>query len=221
MKHKDQNDTLRGGGIIPASAVILGGGSGRRMGGNKLFLAADGQLLFERILFRLSPLFQKMIISVGPEDRKPFENLLETRYPKENFQIIVDTHQGRGPLEGLASTLENIDTDWAFLIGCDMLQVQEIIVRTMWTARKDESQVICARLKGFLEPLHAFYSVSCLSAVREALASGQRKLKSFYDVVNVTVVEERTLSHLPGYRRSFQDANTPEELHRMLHPRIQ
>jgi len=212
---------IRGGGVIPASAVILGGGSGRRMGGNKLFLAAEGQLLFERILFRLSPLFHKMIISVGPRDREPLEELLKIRYPKENLQIVEDTQQGRGPLEGLASALEYMDTEWAFLIGCDMLQVQQIIVQTMWMARKDESQIICARLKGFLEPLHAFYSVSCLPMIKKNLSSGHRKLKAFYHEVNLTVVEEESLMHLPGYGRSFSDVNTPEELARLLDPRFQ
>ena len=93
-------------------------------------------------------------------------------------------------------------------------------MRTMWTARRQDSDVICARLGGFLEPLHAFYSASCLPAVQEALISGQRKLKSFYDSVRVTVVEEITLSHLPGYRRSFMDVNTPEEFLRMMDPRL-
>jgi len=132
----------------------------------------------------------------------------------------VDSCKGKGPLEGLASALEGMRTDWAFLTGCDMLQVQEIIVRTMWAARRQDSDVICARLGGFLEPLHAFYSVSCLPNVRQALISGQRKLKSFYDTVHVTVVEEYTLTHLPGYRRSFQDVNTPEELLRMMDHRL-
>lgn len=193
---------------------------GRRMGGNKLFLAAEGNLLFNRILSRLSPFFAETLIAVGPEDRDPLEKLLSGRGSKWPVKVTVDACKGRGPLEGLASSLEALGTDWAFLIGCDMLQVQEVIVRTMWTARRNDSDVICARLGGFLEPLHAFYSVSCLPAVGKALISGQRKLKSFYDWVNVTVVEENTLSHLPGYRRSFQDVNTPEELLRMMDHRL-
>ena len=220
MERKTTVETTGGSGILPASAVILGGGRGRRMGGNKLFLAAGGALLVERVLSRVAPWFSGVLLAVGPDDREPLEKLLAPFRGRWPLRVVVDATPGRGPLEGLAAALEALDSDWAFALGCDMPLVQEAVVRALWNARGPESQVACARLDGFVEPLHAFYSVSCLPAIRRALARGERKIKSFYDEVNVTVVEEESFRCLPGYRRSFSGVNTPEDLLRLMNPRL-
>lgn len=204
--------------MIPASAVVLGGGMGRRMGGNKLFLAAEGVLVLERVLTRLAPWFEEIILAVGPDDREPLETLLCPVPDDWHLRIVVDEHPGRGPLEGLAVGLEALRTEWAFLVGCDMPWVQEAVVRSLWRAREKASDVVCAELDGFLEPLHAFYSIYCLSRVRGALTEEKRRLKAFYGDVKVTVVEEEVFGPLPGFRRSFRGMNTPEDLQRLVDP---
>lgn len=186
------------------------------MGGNKLFLAAGGQLVLERVLARLCPWFQEVILAVGADDFEPLQKLLGPVMESSRLRLVVDEEPGRGPLEGLAVGLEAMTADWGFLVGCDMPLVQEAVVRTLWRAREKDSDVVCARLDGFLEPLHAFYSVHCLREVRRALERGTRKVKGFYDAVKVTVVEEEDLRVLPGYRRSFQGMNTPEDLRRFV-----
>jgi len=208
----------QGSGILPASAVILGGGRGKRVGGNKLFLSVGETLLIERVLSRVMPWFQETVIAVGPDDLESLERLLEPVRDRLPVRIVVDSEPGKGPLEGLAASLEKIGTEWAFVIGCDMPLVQEAVVRVLWNARTPKSQAVCARLGGFLEPLHAFYSASCLPLVREVLAKGERRIKSFFGEVVLTIVEEEAFRSLPGYRRSFSGVNTPEELLRLLNP---
>ncbi len=197
---------------LPVSAVILGGGQGRRMGGNKLFLSVDGTLLLERVLDRLVPSFQEVVIAVGPEDEEPLRRLLGSVSRRLSLKIAVDARPGWGPLEGLAAALRAMESEWAFVVGCDMPWIQEAVFRAMWTYRREGSDVLCARIDGYLVPLHAFYRRSCLGAVGKALAAGERRLKAFYDDARITVVEEESLCPLPGYRRSFRGLNTPEEL---------
>lgn len=201
-----------------ASAVILGGGRGKRMGGNKLFLAVDEVFLVHKVIKRLSEWFSKVLIVVSEEDREPFiqtrGKLLETL----DLKVIVDKQPGLGPLEGLATSLEHIDTEWAFVTGCDMPSINEAVLRTMWNHKTETGSVICASLDGFIEPLHAFYRKGCISSIRSNLRQGNRKLKSFYKDVDVTRVSEISLRHLPGYRTSFASINTPEELRSWLDP---
>ncbi len=218
---RERKTELNGGSrILPASAVVLGGGRGRRMGGNKLFLSAGDNLLIERVLSRIMPWFQETLVAVGPDDLESLERLLAPVRDRLPVRIVVDSEPGKGPLEGLAVSLAAIRTGWAFVIGCDMPLVQEAVMRVLWNARTPESQAVCARLGGFLEPLHAFYSASCLQAVRKALATGERRIKSFFGGVSLTVVEEEAFRSLPGYRRSFSGVNTPGELLRLLNPRL-
>ncbi len=206
--------------VIPASAIILGGGKGRRIGGNKLFLSVDETLLIERVISRLSGWFNEIVIAVGPKDKETLENILNPVREQWNLRIVVDAHPGNGPLEGLATGLENLRTEWAFAIGCDMPEIQEAVLRSMWQAKQADSSIICARLNGFIEPLHAFYKTACLPAIRNSLFSKKRKLTSFYGDVNVTIVPEDSLKVLPGYRRSFRGINTPEELRNLINPRL-
>lgn len=218
MKKRFSPDIYGGSGVIPASAVVLGGGMGRRIGGNKLFLAAEGVLVLERVVTRLSPWFGEIILAVGPDDCEPLDRLLSPAMYRRPLRVVVDSQPGRGPLEGLAAGLGALRTEWAFVVGCDMPWVQEAVVRSLWRAKEIDSNVICARLNGYLEPLHAFYSVHCLPEVRKALAEDRRRLKSFYDDVKVTVVEEEYFRALPGYRRSFRGINTPEDLQQFVNP---
>lgn len=209
-----------GNGILPVSAVVLAGGMGKRMGGNKLFLAFNGSLILERVLWRLSGWFKEIIIVVGPDDKDPLENILDPVKNHLNLKVVVDKNPGRGPLEGLATSLENISTEWAFVVGCDMPGINEAVLRTMWQAKQEESAIICARINGYVEPLHAFYRSVCLQAIRKKLASGNRKLTSFYEDTNVMKIHEDALSLLPGYRNSFKSVNTPEELKNFFSPLI-
>jgi molybdopterin-guanine dinucleotide biosynthesis protein A len=201
-----------------ASAVILGGGRGKRMGGNKLFLAVDEIFLVHKVITRLSEWFRQVLIVVSQEDRDPFiktqGKLLET----PDLTVIVDKQPGLGPLEGLATALEQINTEWAFVAGCDMPSINEAVLRAMWGHKTETSSIICASLEGFIEPLHAFYRKDCIYSIRSNLEQGKRKLKSFYRDENVTRVDEISLKHLPGYRTSFASINTPEELRSWLDP---
>lgn len=186
------------------------------MGGNKLFLSLRGERLLHRVLSRVAPWAEEVLVAVAPEDRSPLEELLVEREPPCPLRVVEDAHPGRGPLEGLAVALETISAPWAFVLGCDMPLVREGVVRILWGARRPGSDVICAELGGYLEPLHAFYSPSCLPFIREALAEDRLSLKSFYGQVQVSVAAEEVLARCPGYRESFRGANTPEEMERLL-----
>lgn len=188
------------------------------MGGNKLFLAVDGTFLLERVLERLAPCFEEIILAVGPDDEEPLRRLLGPFFRDRPVRIAVDDLPGRGPLQGFVSGMRSVRDEWAFVVGCDMPWIQEAVFRALWQAREACSDVLCASFDGYLEPLHAFYRRTCLLPAEAALASDSHRLKSFYDDVHVTVVDEESLSFLPGCRRSFQGLNTPQELDRLVNP---
>ena len=190
------------------------------MGGNKLFLSYRGVPLLERVLFRLSPYFQDILLSVGPEDREPLERLLSGISLECPLKIVEDSSSGKGPLEGVARSLEALSGEWGFFVGCDMPWIQEMVVRALWGARQEKSQALVARLGEYLEPLHAFYSRSCLPWVEMALGEGKRQMKSFYPHIELRVVEETAFALLRGYRRSFQGMNTPGDLQRFEDPHL-
>lgn len=203
-------------GVLPASLVILAGGKGRRIGVGKLLLAVDGSFMIEKIISRLSPLFGEVIVSVGVGQTTIAERILKKPNSCRHVKFVEDDFEGRGPLEGLRCALRAQGTPWAFVMGCDMPYIKEEVVTLLWQFCKEGSDVVCARLRGFLEPLHAFYSTSCLPAVERAMAKGALSLKSFYGDARVSVVEEEKLAQLKDYEISFMGINTKEDLSRFL-----
>ena len=197
---------------LSASLVILGGGKGIRIGTEKLFLPLGDSLLIEKVIDRTSSWFEETIIAVGKSHVPFMEAFLQGKSCVKPVRIIADEVGDRGPIEGLRCALKVLKTQWAFVIGCDMPFVRKEIAQALWHFCNEKTDVVCGRLNGFLEPLHAFYSVSCLPAIEKALKRGDLSLKSFYEDVRVFVVEENILSSLLGYRRSFVGINTKEEL---------
>ena len=202
--------------VLPVTALILGGGGGRRLGEKKLFLRPGGRWLLPRVLARVVPWVGEVLLVVAPEDRGALERLLREESCPVPLRVTEDVHPRRGPLEGLASGLEHLRTPWAFALGCDMPFVREATVRCLWERRTSRSQVVCGERGGYLEPLHAFYAVSCLPAARRALEAGRRGMKDFYGQVCLTVVEEAALGLDPEHGDSFAGINTPEDLVRYL-----
>ena len=207
-------------GRIGASLLLLAGGRGLRMGGNKLFLAVDGRPVLDFFLSSVAPLFAGTVLCVGAgecDDARRFLGGLGDA----GVVIASDRLAGRGPLEGLRQGLAAMATEWGFLLGVDMLTVREAVIRQMW-AQTPLSADVCA----FFEDkrpnaLHAFYRRTCVPHIDAQMASGERtrrggaKIISFFGSVHVHRVTPADLSHLPGYARSFENFNSPEDLSRL------
>lgn len=207
----------RGGGLrVKASAVVLGGGRGSRLGGEKLFLRLEGRFLLELVLRRLLP-FEEVVVVAADEGRADLARAVVGSFDLPiPTRVVHDRKEGIGPLEGLAVGLSEASREWAFVVGCDMPRINELVVGVMAKKLSPDVDVVCCRIGGYVEPLHAFYSKRCLCEVERAIASGERRLKGFYGGVRVVVVEEEELSSIPGYDRSFGGLNRQGELYDYL-----
>ena len=195
-----------------SALVILAGGCGSRMGGNKRHLRLNGALLLQRTLSRLSGSFAQTVISVPAGSETLLADVYKNIFQGYGITLAEDRESGRGPLEGLYAALTKMSAPWGFVIGCDMPYVSLSAVSAMAEARKEGSAAVVARIGAYLEPLHAFYHKRTARAVDSALKDGRGHIKSFYDDISLTVVEESTLRGIAGYRDSFFNVNTPADL---------
>lgn len=201
---------------MDAAALVLAGGFGRRAGGGKLFLSFEGDYLIKRVLAKLPPIFRQILVSCKEEDADPFRNMFGDLLPGYDLRIVTDRVEGIGPLEGISAGLHASSYSWVFVLGCDMPMMQEAVVRFMWSRRSRKADAIIARLGGFVEPLHAFYNKRCATAVDEAISRSERKISSFLPAISSRVVEEEDMEHIPGFRRSFFNMNTTDDMKRWL-----
>jgi len=195
---------------LEATAIVLAGGRSSRMGREKATISLEGELLIERIVRLLRPLFRDILVVLGQEHE---ERVKGVRYARDRI-----AHHG--PLVGLEAGLSATRTDLNYVQACDMPFVNPHIVRRLAELAEGYDAVVPETENG-LEPLHAFYRRSCLPAVEEALERGERRLSSFYPNIRVRTVSLSELRDLPGVDHAFLDLNTEgelEEIRALLEP---
>jgi len=181
--------------IDDCTAVILAGGESRRMGQDKAALKLANDSLLNRAIHNMQPLFKQVVISV----RESRESLL--------FPQLCDSGDARGPMMGIATALERVDTPWVFAIACDMPFIAADMIVSM-AKQRGERDAVVALADGHLQPLAAFYSQSCLEPMQAQIASGQRSLKMLIENMNAAIVEEQALRQWDSGLLSFMDLDT-------------
>ncbi len=145
------------------TAIILAGGSAKRMGEDKRFLKVGNENLLERQVRILKKYFEKIIISANDPDKLAYLKL----------PVVKDEHLGKGPLEGLTSVLAASDSEYNFVVAVDIPSIDIGLVEKMRSHLDHVSAVIPICVDGRIEPLFAFYSKNCIPIFRAALDKGE------------------------------------------------
>jgi molybdopterin-guanine dinucleotide biosynthesis protein A len=185
---------------LPLSVVVLVGGRGERLGGDKATLQLAGQPLLHRVLTNLRPLSDDMLVVLRADQTLEISGA----------RAVVDVAPDVGVLAGMIAGLESARYDWALIVACDMPFVNVALVRFMFSQR-DGYAVVVPHIEAGYEPLHALYHRSCLPAMWQALREGRRRPLSFYPADRVRVVGPAEIASFDPLGRSFYNINTPQE----------
>ncbi|MHC4540011.1 MAG: NTP transferase domain-containing protein [Planctomycetota bacterium] len=164
-----------------AAAIILAGGSSRRMGTDKSLLPISGRPLVERIYRQLQDSFEQVLVSANDVNKFAFLGL----------EVVPDRIPGQGPLMGIASTLEASASELNFVLACDIPHVELRYVRKMLSeaAASNADIVVPVTSEGQSEPLFAVYRKSALRAINKVLSSGGRRIADAFELCAVRTVE--------------------------------
>lgn len=179
---------------MDATAIALAGGRSRRMGRDKSMLSYNGKPMLLHITDQLRPHFAALL--VGANDAQ--------RYGIAGAPVIPDRVPDQGPLMGLASCLEAVRTDRAFLTGCDIPTMDIPTIRAMVAGLDDHDAVVPVTDDGRRHPLFAAYRRSVLPVAQAVLAQGQRRMEDMLSQV-------RVLPFPLGRNDWFRNLNTPED----------
>lgn len=185
------------------SGVILAGGHGRRLGGvNKALLDIAGSTNIARVLAALRPLCADLLLVANDASLPRFPGL----------RVVLDSDPHAGVLPALAQGLEAADGTLAIVVACDMPFLQRGLLAEE-LRRATAVDVVIPVVDRRPEPMHAIYRcATALTAIRAALARGERRMISFLDRLRVDRVEESEIRPFDPELRSFFNINTPEDL---------
>lgn len=205
-------DFLEGSYIAPAvSVVIQAGGESRRMGRSKATVPFLGKPLITRLVRRLAPVADELIITTNEPDNLAF---LHGEFPDVAIQLVSDATDERGALPGLYTALGAAHNPIVAVIACDMVFASPALVMAeALDIAKTGADVIVPSNSNGLEPFHALYRrLACLPAVRAALDRGEKRAQAFFPDVNVSLFPQDRVLEVEPMGGCFINANTPEEL---------
>ncbi len=188
--------------VSDCTAVILAGGESRRMGKDKASTLLHGKPLLQHVLVQVEPLFSDVLISVR-ELRADIVN-----------QQIVDDSTDRGPMVGIKAALEQVQTPWIFVIGCDMPFVSTELIQQL-ALHRDGHQAVVTHVFDRPQPLFGFYSKSCLPLMAERIEQGERSMIRLLDVLHTCMLSELQVKTVDPQFSSLMSLDTIEDVSRV------
>jgi molybdopterin-guanine dinucleotide biosynthesis protein A len=185
------------------TGLVLAGGLGRRMGGeDKGLVELAGRAMVEYVLDALRP-------QVGPLLINANRNL--DRYGAYGQPVISDALQGYlGPLAGVLSTLQRIETDFLVTVPCDApLIAPDLVARLYAAGVACDAEVVVASDGERQHPVFLLLRAGVTRSLEAYLASGGRKIDAWF--ASVRTVE----AAFPDEPDTFVNVNDPEERRRV------
>lgn len=189
---------------IMLTVVIQAGGESRRMGKNKALVPFLGQPMILRVIERIRPLADEILITANAREGLEFLGL----------PLVADILPGSGALGGLYTALQAASQPIVAVVACDMpFASRELLAYQRDVLIGESADVVLPATEQGMEPLHAVYRRAvCLPAVEAVLDEGQRRMIAWFDRVKVRVLSSAEIEAIDPERRAFMNVNTPEEL---------
>jgi molybdopterin-guanine dinucleotide biosynthesis protein A len=185
------------------SVVIQAGGQSARMGQDKALKPFLGRPLIQRVVERLSPIADEMLITTNRPAQYAFLNL----------PLYSDLKPGRGSLGGLYTALSSAQHPLVAVVACDMPFANAELFQAAadMLAREQVDVVIAESAEGY-EPLHAVYRrAACIPAIEASIAADQWKMVAWFPQVKVRRLTSEEIKRYDPQGLAFWNVNTPEE----------
>ena len=185
------------------TVCIQAGGQSSRMGEDKALKPFLKRPLIKRVIERLSPIADELIVTTNrPED-----------YAFLDLRLVSDLIPDRGALGGLYTAIASATHPFVAVVACDMPFANARLIEGMSRLMvQQEADVVIAKSDGGYEPIHAVYRrETCLPAIEKAINADKWKVIAWFPQVNVYELSEEELNSLDPDGLAFWNVNTPEE----------
>ena len=178
------------------------GGKSSRFGRDKALLEIDGQALAVRIAERMGAVVDEVTFVGSPE-----------KYRHLGRHVIPDAVADFGPLGGILAALEDSESEWNLLTGCDMPELTTeflsfLVERTLGC--EDDVILPCDK-EGRPEPLCAMYRSTAREVVRREVEAGVHKVMSALDELRIMRLAPPEWAAFDPRGSLFTNLNRPED----------
>jgi len=182
---------------------VQAGGASSRMGEDKALKPFLGHPLIQRVVDRLRPIADELIVTTNHP----------TEYDFLNLRLIPDLKPGRGALGGLYTAIASATHPIIAVVACDMPFASAKLIEAMSNILVEkEADVVIIKSEHGYEPLHAVYRrETCLPAIASAIDADLWKVVAWFPQVKVHVLTLEEVKSYDPQMLAFWNVNTPEE----------
>jgi molybdenum cofactor guanylyltransferase len=169
-------------GLETIPVVILAGGLGARIGGNKSVRMLSGKTLFDRSHDRCATYSPRIAVATGKSSR--------LKLP-DGLIALTDTTDNAGPISGLASAFDfaaREDATFVLLIPCDTPFLPEDLM-TRLQQSIGECNAALATSDGRIHAACSLWRADAAGDLPDYLASGRRSMIGFAEAIGYAPVE--------------------------------
>ena len=185
------------------TVVIQAGGMSARMGEDKALKPFLGRPLIQRVIDRLMPIEDELIVTTN----RPAE------YEFLNLRLVPDLKPGRGALGGLYTAIASATSPLVAVVACDMPFASPMFFEGACRLMvEEEADIVIGKTDEGYEPIHALYRrKTCLPAIESAIDADQWKVISWFPTVKVRTFTVDEVKSFDPSGLCFWNLNTPEE----------
>ena len=183
------------------AAVVLAGGEGRRMGGNKPLRRLSGVRLIDIAV--ATALRSTPYVAIAVKDAAQTGEICGAR-------LVFDPPGLEGPIAGLAAGFEfarSVGACQLLALPCDMPLLPADLVVRLTEALRAPGKVSIAACAQRIQPACALWEVATSDALAAYCAEGRSSLRGFADRVGAAIADWPEDS-----RDAFSNTNTPSDL---------
>lgn len=189
------------------TAIILAGGKSSRMGFDKQLLKVDERRLMDSLIHKLKNEFEEIIIVTNrPELYIGLSHIITK-------DILVD----KGPLGGIHAGLSLSNSKYAFVLACDMPNINIDYIRFMKENMINQNSFGCVTKFGdWIEPFSSFFSVELINPIEKYLETNRRSINGLIENLDMTYIDEDEARSFSPNWAMFLNLNTREDLNNYL-----
>ncbi|CAI8749655.1 molybdenum cofactor guanylyltransferase [Bacillus pseudomycoides] len=190
------------------AGIVLAGGMSRRFGEPKALASWQGHTFIEQIVQMMRDTIQNVVVISHPDIKERIVTLVDVPVIED-----IPPYKGDGPLAGIVSGMEHIETEWYIVSPCDAPNLSNEWITALIGQISGEYEAIVPVIDGRKQPLLAAYHYRVKEKICVLLNEEKRSMGQLLSQCNVKYVMEEEWNVA---KELFVNVNTKEEYARLL-----
>ncbi|MBP3791919.1 MAG: molybdenum cofactor guanylyltransferase [Methanobrevibacter sp.] len=197
------------------SCIVLCGGQSRRMGQDKGSMIIQDKPMIKHVLSTLNDEINEVVIVLNDKERiGKYSQFINPKDYTYNLTFVEDKIKNKGPLPGIMTGLEQINSNYALILPCDSPYVSKSYIHAIFKEIDDEYQAIVPyhddeNMLKTSEPLHSIYNKNIISTIEDLLGEDTLHIKGMIEKVNAKFV---LIDNKKIEKKEFRNLNRPTDI---------